>query len=1197
MKKAVYYLLTVGVLLNIEIFSQCKQVNEYKETVGLPGSTYLNLNNISTVIQNNGISDYNHPNSGFEFPKGTGKTAVYISGLVWGAYLNRPGENDPHLGGSVYRSGLQGGKILSPGVAEDPSLPHVRIYRVRSDVFPGGPSVDLSWEAFEEGKTQAEVRAQYETDWVEWRAQDGAPFDDVDGNGSYDPEIDIPGVAGAGQTVWFVANDLDMNTALYLNGTLPMGIELQATFWEYKNGSYLDNVLFRNYKLINKSEVTFDSMYISMWSDPDIGYAADDVAGCDTTLNLGYALNGYEYDAEYNELPPPAVGFQLLKGPSVSGGSALQMTAFYHFVCGGDPLFGCPPQGNYQGAVEFYRFMQGKSGLTDQIFLNPITRLPTTYTVSGDPLTGEGWIDGIDNRPGDRDIGLASGPFNMAVGDTQDVVIAEIAALGIDRLGSFKKLKFYSSLVQNSFNTGYDTSTVPNPPVPTTTVDKSDHYIKLNWGTDSQSVNSIENYNKDGYQFQGYNVYQLKSDVPILGDAFRIVTYDVIDGVTEIPGTIMDSATGLPVQGVLFPGSDSGIRRNIVIDHDYFENSSLIPHKKYYYAVTAYTFNPQAPVKNSSESTLGIVEATYFDHLPGPRLGDKISAVHHYGNGFGNITVTVTNPANLTGDDYEVYFDSLTYYRNQSGEWNPLHKGMNKVIGNYTDTLAGSTIDIGAIYGEEGGTVELICHLNLVSPDNAGADGISMTFPSNVAVLDVPEVFYANYRYVLPEIAGNTVNIGIVDGSQTGNGLFTGGETWRIIISSFTPPLTVDWIIYDDGYSGSSVNAEGSTAIEEIGYEFKLKKEWNVRNLTNLDTLLEHQTVINGYDIYTGKKVEEPEIEGFKISIDAEYNAPRTYYSMELFPGPGSHTYLDNFSGNNEGLSIQDWTWFAAYSGNAKLVYAIGTDELSELVQDYELRFTGVWDSTEVSSQKVYYVASGGQMATVFRMEYNGELGDHPLNPHPGVDQPFLIRIPFEVWNVNDPENPYQVNLTFQQRQSEGFENPFYTWDLNKRMYAIIVNSPYDENQIIQVDGGPDQYNADATWTLVFFSTDYSLNDVVKITYADPIQMGVDRFTFSTPEAADTSYIIPTTYQLFQNFPNPFNPGTTIRYYIPEKSFVKLEVYDILGQRVTRLINTELEAGFHNTYFDGYRFASGIYIYLLNINDKFFQAKKMVLIK
>jgi len=437
MKHLIYSLSLLLLLLSSLCYSQKPVTGDSPSSPqGDPIRAYLNLNNISTIFKNTGISDINISEnaSGLVFPKGSGKTAVYISGLLWGTVINDPLEEDPHVGGSAYRSGLQGGKILSPGVAEDPNLPHVRIYRVRPDVYPGGPPVDLSVEAIDEGKSEAEIRAQYVLDWYEWRAEDGAPFDDIDANGSYNPSIDVPGVPDASQTIWFVANDLDPARTIFLYGTQPIGIEYQATFWEYKNGGFIDNLFFRKYKLINKSTNPFNEMYVTMWSDPDIGDAGDDLAGCDTTLNLAYAYNGNDYDIQYNPYPPPAIGFDLLKGPSVTGGSTLPMTAFYYFLSN-DPMLTDPVQGSYsEGAVRFYRFMQGKIGLTGEPFINPVTGLPTPYALSGDPLTEEGWIDGISFGPGDRRMGLASGPFIMAVGDTQEVVIAEIAAIGDDRL-------------------------------------------------------------------------------------------------------------------------------------------------------------------------------------------------------------------------------------------------------------------------------------------------------------------------------------------------------------------------------------------------------------------------------------------------------------------------------------------------------------------------------------------------------------------------------------------------------------------------------------------------------------------------------------------------------------------------------------------------------------------------------------------
>jgi hypothetical protein len=302
--------------ISISLAQKPYQDNNDK-SLGNPIRAYLNLNSISTIFKNTGFSDadLNDQYAGFKYPKETGNTAVYRSGIIWGVKI--PGDIQVRVGGSTFREGLQGGKIISPGIAEDPNESHVRIYRVRPDVYPGGPVVDLSWEALDEGKTEQQVREQYELDWLEWRAEDGSPFDDVDSNGIFDPVADIPGIIGAAQTIWFVANDLDTSKTQYLYGTNPIGIEYQATIWAYSTSGFLNNLLFRRYKLINKSETTFDSMYVSMWSDPDVGDAGDDFVGCDTILNLGFAYNGVASDPIYEPLPPPSVAFKLVRGPLV----------------------------------------------------------------------------------------------------------------------------------------------------------------------------------------------------------------------------------------------------------------------------------------------------------------------------------------------------------------------------------------------------------------------------------------------------------------------------------------------------------------------------------------------------------------------------------------------------------------------------------------------------------------------------------------------------------------------------------------------------------------------------------------------------------------------------------------------------------------------------------------------------------------
>ena len=87
----------------------------------------------------------------------------------------------------------------------------------------------------------------------------------------------------------------------------------------------------------------------------------------------------------------------------------------------------------------------------------------------------------------------------------------------------------------------------------------------------------------------------------------------------------------------------------------------------------------------------------------------------------------------------------------------------------------------------------------------------------------------------------------------------------------------------------------------------------------------------------------------------------------------------------------------------------------------------------------------------------------------------------------------------------------------------------------------------------------------------------------------------PVEFNLEQNYPNPFNPSTKIRFQIQTVSYVLLEVYDILGKRISTLVNKEMNAGNYEIEFDGSRFACGIYIYSLKAGDYISNKKKMQL--
>lgn len=89
---------------------------------------------------------------------------------------------------------------------------------------------------------------------------------------------------------------------------------------------------------------------------------------------------------------------------------------------------------------------------------------------------------------------------------------------------------------------------------------------------------------------------------------------------------------------------------------------------------------------------------------------------------------------------------------------------------------------------------------------------------------------------------------------------------------------------------------------------------------------------------------------------------------------------------------------------------------------------------------------------------------------------------------------------------------------------------------------------------------------------------------------------MPTVYSLEQNFPNPFNPATTIKYQLPKAGFVTLKIFDVLGREVTTLVKQYQFAGRFSVDFNASKLSSGVYIYELKTPD-YNSCKKMILTK
>jgi hypothetical protein len=115
--------------------------------------------------------------------------------------------------------------------------------------------------------------------------------------------------------------------------------------------------------------------------------------------------------------------------------------------------------------------------------------------------------------------------------------------------------------------------------------------------------------------------------------------------------------------------------------------------------------------------------------------------------------------------------------------------------------------------------------------------------------------------------------------------------------------------------------------------------------------------------------------------------------------------------------------------------------------------------------------------------------------------------------------------------------------------------------------------------------------------YVDEIRISNIARDFSAATANEKGEsVLPAEYSLMQNYPNPFNPSTKIRFSLPQSSFTRLAVYDILGKELVTLVNGELNAGQHEVEFNAAHLASGIYFYRITAG-RFSDCKKLMLLK
>jgi hypothetical protein len=1107
------------------------------------------------------------------------------------------------------------------------------------------------------------VYDQYMSDWMNWPAAWGAPYEDVDGNGSFDPNTDIPGYPGAHQTLWTISNDIptivdasgtvtgEQNTAPNLYGADPVGVELRVTMWGYAFGASdpLGNVVFKKAELtytgleatsdIINPEV-LDSVYFTQWSDPDLGTYTDDYVGTDVDLSFGYVYNGNRLDGVFNgiyNLACPAGGYDFLQGPAdnrdIDGDGDftefLPMTSFTYFGAGSS--ISDPDLSSYNGSLQFFNLMEGylpRPEYPTQVpWTDPSTGEETMFALSGDPVAGSGWIDGVQLPPGDRRLVMASGPYMMTKGETATVVLALVAGTGLDAVSSVSVAKYYDTYAQYAYDQGFSLPSAPT--TPTLTAVEMDGNISLDWGSDPLAVNTTESTVSEGFEFEGYNVYQLPSSGSPLTEGIKIATFDKVNLVQNILDPDVDPLTGLVVEVVKQTGSDAGVQRFYNTDYDEVRGRPMSNGVKYHFAVTAYSYlaeNEGSPFKTleSGEARLTVTPHSTNPGVDVANVNGSDVTVTHDGTANANVNVNIINSNNLKDETYHVNFDQQHFYRDLEGNWIKSETS-GRSTGKVTD-CSGSTVTASAIASADVGTIDLLLAFDLVCPGGAWIDGISMTFPDG---------FSSSVNSWATTGGGNVCSYGTdsgqncdnLEGSWTGDVLLFGDddrtgfgayESSNVFTVNYTPPadgfeaVTISYIVYDDGYDGTVVDGEGTSSASELGFEYKTETHWNL-STDGGAILLEDQTFINGDDLYGGMSVDNMSklhynssaavtVDGFQVNVEGGYDSPNDAYGHEIIAGPMDISEVGAAIFDVDSYAQNGW----ALTARAVDTWGSGITSVNYLQRDIQVRFTGEFESEPITTDAgvVYYPAmsEGGSFAWIDGARVGG-LENHPDPANPGDGTPFRIKIPFEVWDMEADGGPQQIDITIYDRlQSYALGDTVYAFNPYDRMYTHFIHLPYDSDGNYGelnlgwgdvVGDGIGEIEENLTWNAVWWDTQFNQGDTLTFQYANPIQAGTDIFSFSmnsktisTSNDLTNVSVYPNPYYGFHELESARNDKFVSLNNLPIEATVK--IYSLGGTFVREIEKSDegqfAEWDLKNQY--GYPVASGLYIMRITSGDE-----------
>jgi hypothetical protein len=338
-----------------------------------------------------------------------------------------------------------------------------------------------------------------------------------------------------------------------------------------------------------------------------------------------------------------------------------------------------------------------------------------------------------------------------------------------------------------------------------------------------------------------------------------------------------------------------------------------------------------------------------------------------------------------------------------------------------------------------------------------------------------------------------------------------------------------------------------------------------VSNTHNSPSLGEGTLIMNVEAISTAGDVD---INSFQDAIQLDGNlttqVQSVVFSAENFPSASYNTFEDYTSGKISYIYTFDSGTRGTISGSSSTII---------------VTITIVYNMTDAQSTVSWY--SGGP--NFFVTDNNDQDITGIENSIPAGLTNFAL--PVELNSFDAKTKGSNVELLWQTQT----EVNNYGFEVERRGQESEVRSQKSEWEKIGFVTGNGNSNSPKDYSF----TDKNLTGGTKFSYR--LKQVDNDGTYSYSGEVEVE-VIPDRYELYQNYPNPFNPITNIKFSLPEAAKVKVDVFNIIGEKVRTLIEQNVEAGFHSITFNAENLSSGTYIYRLQ-TENFTQIKKMILMK